>query len=68
MVTVFAQPGGVPSPDLKGPVPTSWKGDQILPMQVTILPGQEAEGHALQEESPELEEEDGEMREEGRIS
>ena len=37
-------------------------------MQVTILPGQEAEGHALQEESPESEEEDGGMREEGRIS
>ena len=48
--------------------PTSWKGDQILPTQVTIPPGQEAEGHVLQEESPELEEEDGGMREEGRIS
>lgn len=68
MVTVFAQPGGIPSPAFKGPAPTSWKGDQVLPVQVTILPGQEAEGHALQEESPESEEEDGGMREEGRIS
>lgn len=47
MVIVSAQPGGVSSPGLKGPAPTSWKGDQLLQMQATILPGQEAEGQPL---------------------